>query len=248
MEDVENRVRRLERKIVRLSMLCFTLFLTVLAIAIGTLATRQVRAAEDTKVLRLKGLIIEDDRGRARILLGAPFPTVPERLRTDVAGADLVFLDEEGHDRFRVGEVLPAVPGFHRIGSSYGATILDTKGGERGGMGFLSNGSTVNRAVMALDRPYNPSISADAWGAVVDDASGFAGTAYMYPAKGTHDQEAIVIGTNGEKALITFKDRNDKDRSIFALTDGTPTFELFDKAGQPQGEMLKLNRDSAPQQ
>ena len=67
-------------------------------------------------------------------------------------GTNLIVLDEQGHDRFRVGDMLPAAPGFHRVGSAYGVSILDTQGGERGGMGFISNGSNVNRAVVALDR------------------------------------------------------------------------------------------------
>lgn len=236
-DRLELRVRSLERKILCLAALC-GLLLTALAISTVGRFTANVKAAEDAKVLRVKGLVIEDEQGRARILLGAPFPAVQERLRKDVTGTDLVFLDEEGHDRFRVGEMLPASPGFHRIGASYGATILDTKGGERGGMGFLSNGSNVNRAVIALDRPENPSVSSDAWGAVVDDASGFAGTMYLYPPEGDHDQEGIMIGTKGHKASITFKDRNDKERSTFALTEGEPSFQLFDKTGKPLANLL----------
>jgi hypothetical protein len=236
-DQLELRVRSLERKILCLTALS-GLLLTALAVSTAGRFTGRVKAAEDTKVLRVKGLVIEDEQGRGRILLGAPFPAVQERLRKDVTGTDLVFLDEEGHDRFRVGETLPASPGFHRIGASYGVTILDTKGSERGGMGFLSNGSTVNRAVIALDRPENPSVSSDAWGAIVDDASGFAGTVYLYPPAGDHDQEGIMIGTKGNKASITFKDRNDKDRSTFALTEGEPSFQLFDKTGKPTADLL----------
>ena len=236
-KQLEFRVRNLERKLHLLGALCALLIVALSVSVIGSFATR-VRADESAKVIHAKGLIIEDNSGRARILLGAPFPSVPERVRKDVTGTDLVFLDEEGYDRFRVGETLPAMPGFHRIGSAYGATILDTKGNERGGLGFLSNGSTVNRAVIALDRPYNPSVSADAWGAIVDDASGFAGTAFMYPPQGDHDQEGIMIGTKGNKAFITFKDRNDKDRSTFALTEGEPSFQVFDKTGKAGADLL----------
>ena len=235
---LENRVRRLERRIVGTTAICAASVLTLLVITAGRLIPR-VRAAEDAKILRVKGLVIEDPEGRARIVLGAPLPIVRERLRKEVVGTDLVFLDEEGHDRFRVGDMLPAAPGFHRVGSAYGVTILDTQGGERGGMGFISNGGNVNRAVVALDRPFNPSISSEGWAAVVDDSTGSAGTYYMYPPGGTHDQEGIFIGTKGEKAQITFKDRNNKERSTFALTNGMPSFELFDESGKSQGDILK---------
>ncbi|WP_221740837.1 hypothetical protein, partial [Streptomyces sp. RP5T] len=36
-------------------------------------------------VIRTRGIIVEDAEGRARILIGAPAPTVPERLRTSPA-------------------------------------------------------------------------------------------------------------------------------------------------------------------
>jgi hypothetical protein len=238
-----NRVRLLERGLWIATGLCIVLFLSLLGVIVCS-STSRVEAAEEAKVLRLRGLIIEDSEGRARIMLGSPMPEVPERLRKD-CGTDLVFLDEQGHDRFRVGEMLPAVPGFHRIGSSYGATILDTQGGERGGIGFLSNDKNVNRAVIALDRPYNPSVSADAWGAIVDDATGFASTGYMYSPGKDHDQEAIRIGTIGERAVITFKDRNDKVRASFALADGSPSFELFDKTGKPERDLLKASQRSS---
>jgi hypothetical protein len=234
---LEVRVQCLERRLQVMTALCIAFLSALLVVTAGSFGTR-VNASEDAKVLRLKGLIIEDSEGRARILLGAPLPEVPERLRKDAVGTDLVFLDEQGYDRFRVGEHLPAVPGFHRVGSSYGVTILDTKGGERGGMGFLSNGKNVNRAVIALDRPFNPSVSADAWAAVVDDTTGFAGTYYMYPPGKDRDQSGIVMGTNGEKANIIFKDRNDKDRAAFALSSGVPSFKVFDEAGKPEVDLL----------
>lgn len=245
-DGLEMRVRSLETRLWSVKAVCLTLFAALLAVATGSFAGR-VEAAEGAKVLRVRGLIIEDPEGRARILLGAPLPEVQERPRKDTTGADLVFLDEEGHDRFRVGEMLPPVPGFHRIGSGYGVTILDSQGSERGGMGFLTNGKNVNRAVIALDRPYNPSVSSDAWGAVVDDATGFAGTSYLYPPGKDHDQEGIRIGTIGEKAVITFKDRNDKDRATFALDSGVPSFQVFDDGGKPGKDLLAAPQKESSQ-
>ena len=236
--SLESRLLQLEKKSRMLTMLCAFLFAALAAVSVASLVPR-VKAAEDARILRARGIILEDDQGRPRILLGAPFPSAPGRLRTDATGTTLVFLDEQGHDRFRVGEILPAVPGFHRIGSAYGVTILDTQGGERGGLGFLSNGKNVNRAVIALDRPYNPSVSADAWGAIVDDATGFAGNVFLYPPAGDHDQEALIIGTTAEKASITFKDRNDKDRAAFTLTSGEASFNLSDSSGKPGPNLLK---------
>jgi hypothetical protein len=52
-------------------------------------------------------------------------------------------------------------------------------------------------------------------------------------------QEGIFIGTKGEKAQITFKDRNNKERSSFALTNGVPSFERFDETGKSEGDILR---------
>lgn len=233
----ESRIKTLETKARYLTGACILLLVVLSAFAFPW-QSASVKAADDAKVLRVRGLIIEDAQGRARILLGAPFPSVPERIRQDATGTDLVFLDEKGYDRFRVGEMLPAMPGFHRIGTAYGATILDTKGNERGGLGFLSNGKNVNRATIALDRAGNGSVSADAVGMIVDDATGMAGTAVLYPPTRDRDQEAIMIGTQGNNAFFTFEDLEGKNRTSLALTDGKPTFELFDPAGKPQRDLL----------
>jgi hypothetical protein len=245
--EQDSRLHSLEKKVLLLMVLCAVLVTALCAVVVQSSITR-VKAAEDAKVLRLKGLIIEDEQGRARILLGAPFPAVQERSRKDEGGADLVFLDEQGHDRFRVGEVLPAEPGFHRMGSAYGATILDTQGNERGGMGFLSDGKNFNRAVIALDRPYNPNVPSDAWGAFVDDKSGFAGTVYMYQPVDGRDQEGITLGTQGNKAFLSFKDRKNKERMAFGLTDNTPFLNISSESGALQEDMLKPSKSDSSTQ
>jgi hypothetical protein len=245
--EQNSRLHSLEKKVWLLMLLCAVLVAALSTMIVQSSITR-VKAAEDAKVLRIKGLIIEDEQGRARILLGAPFPAVQERLRKDEGGADLVFLDEQGHDRFRVGEVLPAEPGFHRMGSAYGATILDTQGNERGGMGFLSDGKNFNRAVIALDRPYNPSVPSDAWGAFVDDKSGFAGTVYMYQPESGRDQEGITLGTQGNKAFLSFKDRKNKERTTIGLTDNMPVLNVFNESGTLQENLLKSSKSDSSAQ
>ena len=240
--SLEIRIKRLERTSRYLAAACGGLIVIIAAIAAGSLATR-VKAAEDAKVLRLKGLIIEDDQGRARILLGAPFPKSSDRLRQDDTSTAIVFLDQQGHDRFLVGETIAAQidgkvpPQFHRMGQSaaYGATIFDTAGNERGGMGFLSNGSTVNRAVMALDRP-----GEDAIGMMVDDKTGYAGLGISYPPEVGKWTDGINLGTQGNKAFITIKDLHDRPRATFGIgPEPDPSFQLFDDKGNPGPELLK---------
>ena len=239
---LEIRLKRLERTTRYLTGLSAGLAVLLAVIAAGAFATR-VKAAEDAKVLRLRGLILEDDQGRARILPGAPFPKTSDRLRQDDSSAAMVFLDRQGHDRFLVGETIAAqidgkVPEqFHRMGQSaaYGATIFDPAGNERGGMGFLSNGSTVNRAVMALDRP-----GEDAIGMMVDDKSGYAGLGISYPPEVGKWTTGLILGTQGNKAFITIKDSQDMPRATFGIgPDPVPSFQLFDNKGNPGTELLK---------
>src|SRR5205085_2384882 len=113
------------------------------------------------------GLILEDAQGRPRILLGAPFPSVPGRSRKDATTHAMVFLDEDGHDRLTLGESPDTqVSGkvLHRIGRHFGVVIHDNAGDERGAYGYLANG----RVVVTLDRPGH-----EAWAAVVNDKTGF---------------------------------------------------------------------------
>ncbi len=71
----------------------------------------------------------------------------------------MVFLDEQGHDRFSIGEKMtPQIDGeiprnYEKLSTGFGLTLYDSLGNDRGGMGFLSNGNNVSRAVFGLDRP-----------------------------------------------------------------------------------------------
>ena len=243
--EIERRIEELQKRIVRLTMVVLLLGAALGLIALRSFS-RRVEAAETSQVLRLKGLIIEDAAGRSRILIGAPVPAVGDRLRQSTS-TSMVFLDEKGHDRFLVGEAVSPTPTFHRIGASYGATLFDTEGNERGGMGFLSNGSTVSRAAIALDRAGNGSAPGDAWGAVVDDKSGFAGSAVIYAPEIGHGNEAILIGTKARKAFISMSDADHKERASFFLSeDGSPAFELFDAEGKAGSNLLQPFATASP--
>ncbi|MBM2813119.1 MAG: hypothetical protein HW416_3878 [Chloroflexi bacterium] len=103
------------------------------------------------EVLRVRGLIIEDSTGRARVLLGAPVPQIGERARRD-GGIGMIVLSESGNDRLAVGYYpSPQMGGrvSQRIASAVGFAINDSAGNERTGYGYLDNG----RVVLGLDYP-----------------------------------------------------------------------------------------------
>ena len=113
-------------------------------------------------VLRARGLVIEDDAGRERILIGAPIPEAANRVRTDEArvqevwasrytDADgymgyyqgyshetngLLILSEDGFDRLVLGDPVPDPNIGRRIAPSTGMVINDLEGFERMGYGF----------------------------------------------------------------------------------------------------------------
>lgn len=113
-------------------------------------------------VLRARGLIIEDEAGRERILIGAPVPEAANRVRTDEArvreawapqfpDADaymgyyqdynhetngMLILSEDGFDQLVVGDPVPDPNIGRRIAPSTGMVINDARGFERMGYGL----------------------------------------------------------------------------------------------------------------
>jgi hypothetical protein len=238
---MEHRFRRIEKSQIALAIFCAG-FSIALGLASAKIFPNHVSAAEAPSVLHVKGLVIEDEQGRARILLGAPFPTVPERLRQDETTAALLFLDEHGHDRFSIGaKMAPQINGtlpanYHKPGDGYGVTLYDQAGNERGGMGFLSNGSTMSRAVFGLDRP-----TGDAIGAVVDDTTGYAGLVAMYPPRNVGvEATGILLGTQGDKAYLSMQDSHNRPNASFSVGDESiPSLQVFDRKGKSGPNLLK---------
>jgi len=150
MEQVKRTIRWLQ------------VYAALASVALVILFVRGGTATEG--VLRARGLIIEDEAGRERILLGAPIPGAANRVRTDTARlralwgpqhpdideymdsyedynhgtSGLVILNEDGFDRLILGEETPDPHVGKRIAPSSGLVVHDRKGFERGGFGVLS--------------------------------------------------------------------------------------------------------------
>jgi hypothetical protein len=228
MDDAhfEQRLVRIERtsRCLRYTCIGQAIFLAVLCL--WATRSRVVEAQSSANILRVRGLIVEDSAGRPRILLGAPFPSVKERMRQDATTTAMLFIDEQGHDRLTLGEELqPQVGGkigLHRIASGFGVVIHDGNGDERGAYGWLSNG----RALITLDRP-----GAEAWATVVNDKTGEAATVFGFPPQVANDTTAIKIGTRGTAAFVAFNDKSGNNRALFQSENGaSPAFQLFDNA------------------
>lgn len=94
---------------------------------------------------------------------------------------------------------------MHRIAPGFGVVIHDGNGDERG-----TNGSRKWASTDTLDRP-----GLDAWAAIVDDKTGFAGMRVEYAPDVARDGDGIEIGTQGKQAFVKLQDTKQKDRAVF---------------------------------
>jgi hypothetical protein len=95
-ETLELLVASLRREVRRLKIVV----LTLVAAAIGLLAMGEP-SAQGSQSVRARSLIIEDEAGRERILIGAPVPDPREGKRISPS-VGLVINDENGFERFGV--------------------------------------------------------------------------------------------------------------------------------------------------
>lgn len=222
--------QRLQQQVARLRMLVITALLAVIALASMSMLRKPT---PPDPVLRTQGLVITDAEGHDRILIGAPTPASKGRKRTDDASDGILFLDATGADRLALGQMpAPFINGksYPRIGdgNNYGMVLFDTKGNERGGMGFLGMG----RAVLGLDRATAPY---DAIGMMVDDTEGFAGMIINYgdpKAKNT----GIELGTDANSAHIKVYGKDGLPRAQLESDGNSRPAWRFDDAESAKAE------------
>lgn len=124
------------------------------------------------EIIRTKGLIVTDENGKDRILIGAPVPSSENRIRSSFEKAKsawgkrfpsfdwyktlnngtngILILDEHGYDKIAIGDPVPDPNIGKRIAPSVGLAINDNEGFERSGWGFTPEN---NRVVFGLDNP-----------------------------------------------------------------------------------------------
>jgi len=146
------------------------------ALVVGAVALLAGFASSTRDVIRTRGIVIVDDRGRERILIGAPIPAAANRVRTNPARVErawasrfpdpqqymrwyagyrhsmhgMLVLDENGYDRLAIGDSTPDPNIGKRIGAGPGIEINDAQGFERTGYGLLTVAGK-DRVVLGLD-------------------------------------------------------------------------------------------------
>lgn len=241
--NLEQWILAADRRIRVLRIVCIAQFVMLIALAASGILTKSVHAGVSADMLRVRGLVVEDAKGRARILIGAPFVKVDGRKRRDEGSTAILFLDEAGNDRFLVGEGMAAQINGKIYsqeqravkGSAYGITMMDGSGNERGGFGFTALPAGGGRAMVSLDRPVG-----DAWGAWVDDKTGTVGMTFNYPMTLGEYQPGIEIGVQGERPFLHFKDKNDYPRAEMSLApDGVPSLTISNEKGKEIGNLFR---------
>lgn len=170
---MEQKLNALQRQLMWLRLLVvFLMLITGWMVTIHLLRDRKEPA-----ILRARGIIIEDETGRDRILIGAPVPASGSRVRTDTAlvrrhwsGAypepdsfmkwyrdyrhstvGMVVMNESGFDRVLVGDQLADPNTGRRMFDASGILWNDREGWERGGAGVNTLKDGRARSIIGVD-------------------------------------------------------------------------------------------------
>jgi hypothetical protein len=150
-EELVNRIRKLENELKSTKYLVIFLILMFIILAFQYITVQQKNQLT-VNLVRTRGLILQDEKGRDRILMGNPLPYSELRKRTDKR-AGLLMMDEMGNDRLFIGKQgALQVKGklYNRIDQGWGFLVNDQHGNERGGLGMLDS---LNSMVLGLNYP-----------------------------------------------------------------------------------------------
>lgn len=230
MENQLNlRLEKLERKYSRLQ---FAFYLIIFFVPIVFLSLGFEN--KDKDVLNVKGIIVRDNQGKPRIVIGAPSKAIKGRKRQDEL-VGIVYLDENGNDRLTFGkEPDPMTPGGivpRRIGAS-GILIHDKDGIERGGYSVLDD----DMALLTLDWPKSGE------GVSISSSKEFSALGIFHKTKIGEYKEAITIGTMPKHSysFIRFSDTLYNERFLID-SKGINNIEIkkFDKDGKKLNDLNK---------
>src|SRR5687768_16365322 len=98
-EKMTARIDQLERG---LRLLAAVLALMVVMVAVSAVTLPSVTAQGQPQILRARGLIIVDEQGRERIVIGSPVPDPKEGTRMNPS-TGMVINDINGYERFKLG-------------------------------------------------------------------------------------------------------------------------------------------------
>lgn len=225
LNEVEKRYKDLKR--------AFSGFVFMLVVGIVSLGFMDMGKPD---IIRAKGIIIEDEKGKDRILVGAPIPFSKERVRTDTSlvrkywaskifpkspdtfmkfyksyyhsTIGLVIMNEDGFDRVLLGDKLADANTGKRNFEASGISWNDKFGFELGGAGVNTTKEGKSRGVIGLD-----------------DANGEA----LHLVALEDGTKALIIGGENGRLLIGM---SNKKGEWFQNTEKFAGIKFFDNNGK----------------
>lgn len=168
------RLQKVEKRFKRLQLI----FLVFILLTIVSLMSYGFATPETFNIIRAKGIIIEDQNGKDRILIGAPIPFSKDRVRTDTtkvrqfwgksfedmenqymewykkykhSAEGIVIMNEEGFDRVLLGDKLSDPNTGQRMFEPAGILWNDKQGWELGGAGVNTTNDGKSRSIIGVD-------------------------------------------------------------------------------------------------
>ncbi len=217
-QNLEKRLEKMEKKE---RVLYLFIFFALLALVLSCLNLFRV---SEPDIIRTKGIIMVDENGKERILIGAPIPDTTGRIRNDPCNG-LIILDEKGIDRITLGSPTPdpQMGGIvsKRISPATGIQINDQTGDERSGYGMMENG----RVVLGLDHKTGEGVMLF----ILPDL-GYSGL--LVNGKSGENRQRVFLGANVNKedsGILVLNDNTGTRYSTFRLEGDTPRWEVYDK-------------------
>jgi hypothetical protein len=219
LEDLQRRLRNAERRIHGLA--------AVVVVLAGTLLMGAIRP--DSDVIRARGLVITDEAGRERIVIGAPMRNASEDPKLALT-TGLAVLDSAGNLHVAVGTNSPLVvaPGVmgQRIAEVAGLTVYDPRDGrERGGIGAFADG----RANVCLDYGARSKEAVcmsvapgDQYAAVLINGT---------PGEEVFDRVVMFAGADGSGSIKVFGGRENRGGVMLRAGSGAPSITMYDSTG-----------------
>ena len=174
-KEILDRLNEIEKRYKKLKLI-FSGFIIICFVGLFSLGFTKINKFD---IIRAKGIIIEDEKGKDRILIGAPIPFSKERVRTDTSLVrkfwaskifpknpnkfmefyknyyhstnGMVIMNENGFDRVLLGDKLADANTGKRNFEAAGISWNDKFGFELGGAGVNTTEDGKSRGVIGLD-------------------------------------------------------------------------------------------------
>ena len=236
ISDHEARIAHIERSLRRQRHVATAMLLVGFMLGAGAWAGGR------GDLMRVRGLVVEDSLGRARIMLGAPLMLAGRRGAE--AGVGVAVLSPEGKLRAVLGAPTPspqidgkvmARAGGDAGGGAGGLTIYDTAGNERGGMSTFPDG----RANSCLD--YARGVK-EAACLVVYPNDEYGGLLVNGTPGQSYERASLIIGRSG-LAQLKLSAIDGEERAILrTIGSGQAQLLVYDSATKKLVDVMPAPR------